>query len=136
MLDIRLFREQPDDVREGLRKLGEDPGIVDQIVRADEERRRLLTEVERLKAERNTVSKVIGKMADKTERDARIAEMRTVGDRITELDRAEAEVVSDLERLMLHVPNLPDPSRALRCGRQREHRSACGRRGAAVRLCA
>ncbi len=110
MLDIRLFREQPDDVREGLRKLGEDPGIVDQIVRADEERRRLLTEVERLKAERNAVSKVIGKMADKTERDARIAEMRTVGDRITELDRAEAEVVSDLERLMLHVPNLPDPA--------------------------
>ena len=47
-------------------------------------------------------------MRDKTERDTRIAEMRTVGDRIAELDRAEAEVVTNLDRLMLHVPNLPD----------------------------
>jgi seryl-tRNA synthetase len=109
MLDIRLFREQPDMVREGLRKLGEDPAIVDLIVNADEERRRLLTEVERLKAERNAVSKEIGKMRDKAEREARIAEMRAVGDRIAELDRAEATVANELDRLMLVVPNLPDP---------------------------
>src|SRR5919206_2079777 len=87
MLDIRLFREQPDFVREGLRKVGEDPAMVNAIVQADERRRRLLVEVEQLKAERNAVSKQIGAMRDKAARDARIAEMRSVGDRIAALDQ-------------------------------------------------
>ncbi len=110
MLDIRLFREEPDLVREGLRKVGEDPAMVDQIVRVDERRRQLLVEVERLKAERNTVSKAIGAMRDKAERDARIGEMRAVGDRISVLDQEVAGVEAELQRLMLLVPNLPDDS--------------------------
>ncbi len=110
MLDIRLFREQPDIVREGLRKLGEDPAMVDAIREADERRRQLLTEVERLKAERNVVSKEIGAMRDKAARDVRIAEMRAVGDRITALDHEVSAVETELQRLMLVVPNLPDDS--------------------------
>src|SRR5919206_69427 len=108
MLDIRLFREQPDLVREGLRKVGEDPAMVNAIVQADERRRRLLVEVEQLKAERNAVSKQIGAMRDKAARDARIAEMRAVGDRIAALDQEVAGVDAELQRLMLLVPNLPD----------------------------
>src|ERR687886_1985181 len=108
MLDIRLFREQPDFVREGLRKVGEDPAMVDAILRLDERRRRLLVEVEQLKAERNAVSKQIGAMRDKAAREARIAEMRTVGDRISALDQEVAGVDAELQRLMLHVPNMPD----------------------------
>jgi seryl-tRNA synthetase len=108
MLDIRLFREQPDRVREGLQKVGEDPAMVDQVIALDEQRRRLLTEVERLKSERNTVSKAIATMRDKAERDARIAEMRAVGDRITGLDQEVAQVDADLQRLMLVIPNIPD----------------------------
>lgn len=108
MLDIRMFREQPDVVREGLRKLGEDPAIVDEVIRLDERRRELLVEVEQLKAERNSVSKAIGTMRDKTEREARIVEMRAVGDRIAVLDRAVAEVDADLERDLLNIPNIPD----------------------------
>ena len=108
MLDIRLFREQPDVVRAGLQKLGEDLAMVDAIVSLDERRRRLLTEVEGLKAERNTVSKEIGAMRDKAAREPRIAEMRTLGDRIAELDREVGAVDAELDRLMLVVPNLPD----------------------------
>ncbi|HZG66261.1 MAG TPA: serine--tRNA ligase, partial [Herpetosiphonaceae bacterium] len=108
MLDIRLFREQPDLVRDGLRKVGEDPAMVDGVIAADERRRRLLTEVERLKGERNTVSKTISTMRDKDEREARIAEMRAVGDRIATLDQEIATVDAELQRLMLLVPNIPD----------------------------
>src|SRR3712207_8807750 len=91
MLDIRLFREQPELVRDALRKRGDDVALVDQIIAGDERRRRLLVEVEQLKAERNAVSKDIGKMRDKAEREARIAEMRAVGDRIATLDKEIAE---------------------------------------------
>ncbi|HZG65768.1 MAG TPA: serine--tRNA ligase [Herpetosiphonaceae bacterium] len=108
MLDIRLFREQPDLVRDGLRKVGEDPAMVDGVIAADERRRRLLTEVERLKGERNTVSKAISTMRDKAEREARIAEMRAGGDRIATLDQEIATVDAELQRLMLLVPNIPD----------------------------
>ncbi len=110
MLDIRLFREQPDVVREALRKREDDVTLVDQIIAADEERRRLLAEVEQLKAERNTVSKQIGAMRDKAEREARIAEMRGVGDRIATFDAEVSVVDAELQRLMLLVPNIPDAS--------------------------
>jgi len=108
MLDIRLFRDQPDFVREGLRKLGEDPGVVDEVVRLDERRRQLLVEVEALKAERNVVSKQIGAMKDKAERDIRIGEMRAVGDRIGELDQQVAAVEAELNTRLLTIPNMPD----------------------------
>ena len=108
MLDIRLFRDQPDFVREGLRKLGEDQGVVDEVVRLDERRRQLLVEVEALKAERNVVSKQIGAMKDKAERDIRIGEMRAVGDRIGELDQQVAAVEAELNTLLLTIPNMPD----------------------------
>jgi seryl-tRNA synthetase len=108
MLDIRLFREQPDLVRDGLRKVGEDPNLVDQVVALDEQRRRLLTEVEQLKGERNIVSKAIATMRDKVEREARIAEMRTVGDRIATFDQDVAVVDAELQRLLLIIPNIPD----------------------------
>ncbi len=108
MLDIRLFRDQPDFVREGLRKLGEESGVVDEVVRLDERRRQLLVEVEALKAERNVVSKQIGAMKDKAERDIRIAEMRAVGDRIGELDQQVAVVEAELNTLLLTIPNMPD----------------------------
>jgi seryl-tRNA synthetase len=109
MLDIRLFREQPELVREALRKRGDDVGLVDRIIAGDERRRRLLVEVEQLKAERNAVSKEIGKMRDKAEREARITEMRAVGDRIAALDKEIAENDAELQGVMLLVPNIPEP---------------------------
>lgn len=109
MLDIRLIREQPAFVKDGLRKVGADPTIIDEILRLDEQRRVLLGEVEALKAQRNAVSKEIPRLKDKDERDQKIAEMRAVGDRISELDRRVAQVEQELQARMLEVPNLPHP---------------------------
>ena len=61
MLDLNLIREQPDLVRTALRNRQMDASPVDDILRLDEKRRALLTQVEALKAERNMVSKAIGK---------------------------------------------------------------------------
>ncbi len=108
MLDIRLFREQPEYIREGLRKLGEDPGMVEPIVELDERRRRLLNEVEQLRAELNVGSKAIREMREKTEREAHIVDMRALGERIAGLDREVKAVETELQRLMLLVPNMPD----------------------------
>jgi seryl-tRNA synthetase len=109
MLDIKLIREQPDLVKAGIARRGEDPAIVDQILALDARRRELLGEVEALKATRNAVSKEIGKMKDAAAREARIAEMRGVGDRIAALDREVAEVEAEFDYQMLIVPNLPRP---------------------------
>ena len=109
MLDIKLFREQPDVVKDGLRKVGGEPEVVDRVLQLDERRRELLVEVERLKAERNTLSREVGKAKDPAEREQRIATARAVGERIPELDRQVGEVEAQLERVMLEIPNLPDP---------------------------
>ncbi len=109
MLDIKLIREQPDFVRAQLARRGADTAQVDEVLAFDEQRRALLKEVETLKATRNAVSKEIGKMKDAAERDAKIAEMRTVGDRIAELDREVAAVEERQRAVMLEIPNLPHP---------------------------
>lgn len=108
MLDIALIRENPDVVREALRKRQMDTAAVDQVAELDVKRRGLLTEVETLKAERNRVSKEIGRMKEKDERDAKIAEMREVGDRISALDEQVRQVDVDLQALVAGIPNLPD----------------------------
>jgi seryl-tRNA synthetase len=109
MLDIKLIREQPDFVKAQLARRGADTAQVDEVLAFDEQRRELLKEVEKLKATRNTVSKEIGKMKDAAERDTKIAEMRTVGDRIAELDREVAAVEERQRGVMLEIPNLPHP---------------------------
>ncbi len=110
MLDIARIREQPQQVKEALRNLGADPSQIDGILALDARRRAQLTEVETLRAERNQVSKEIGKLKDKGERDRRIAEMRQVGDRIGEIEDRLRRVESDLDAAMLVVPNLPHES--------------------------
>ena len=108
MLDINLIREQPELVRKALRDRQLDPAPVDQVLELDEHRRSLLTEVEALKAERNTVSKEIGKMKDATERQAKIDAMRSVGDKISALDKEVAEVEAELLAVVAAIPNIPD----------------------------
>lgn len=110
VLDINLFREQPDLVREALTKRREDPAPVDQVLELDERRRELIQQVETLKAERNVVSKEIGKMSDQAERQEKIAKMRAVGDQIAALDEQLRQVEGDLEALMSLIPNIPDPA--------------------------
>ena len=64
MLDINLIREQPDSVRKSLADRQDDPSVVDQILNLDTEWRSVLAQTETLKAERNTVSREIGRMKD------------------------------------------------------------------------
>lgn len=109
MLSIQFIRENTDRVKRdlGLRNAG---APIDRILLLDEKRRELLQEVETLRAERNTASKVIGATKDSAERNARIAAMREVGDRIDDLDGRLKFVDSELTALLLEVPNIIDPS--------------------------
>jgi seryl-tRNA synthetase len=108
MLDLNLIREQPDLVRTALRNRQLDPSPVDAILQLDDKRRALLVEVEKLKAERNAVSKEIGRMKDAAEREKKIAEMRDVGDKIAALDKTVADVEAELVSITATIPNTPD----------------------------
>src|SRR5262249_16786718 len=85
-----------------------DPGPVDSILQLDEKRRALLTEVEKLKAERNAASKEISQIKDSAAKNTKIEAMRLVGDRIAALDKDVTEVESQLNSLTATIPNIPD----------------------------
>jgi seryl-tRNA synthetase len=108
MLDINLIRENPDLVRKALRDRQMDPAPVDAIIKIDDRRRGILTEVEALKAERNMASKEIGQMKDAASRQTKIEAMRVVGDKIAVLDKEVSEVETDLKSLTAALPNIPD----------------------------
>jgi len=108
MLDLNLIREKPDLVRTALRNRQMETSPVDDILRLDEKRRALLTQVEALKAERNTVSKEISKMKEAAEREKKIAAMREVGEKIAALDKEVAEVEAELHAITSIIPNIPD----------------------------
>jgi seryl-tRNA synthetase len=117
MLDIKLLREKADWVRERLatRHAG-DEARVTEILALDERRRSALTEAEQLKAARNSASKEIGALMGQkkvAEAEARKAEVRTIGDRIAELDRLSAEAETQRDAIMAMIPNLPHASVAL-----------------------
>ncbi len=109
MFDLNLIREEPDMVREALSKRQADPGVVDQVLTLDLERRALLGQVETLKAERNAASKEISKMKDPAEKQAKIEQMREVGDRIAAIDNHVREVDEALQAKVSAIPNLPLP---------------------------
>jgi seryl-tRNA synthetase len=117
VLDIKLIREKPDFVRERLATRGAgDEKLIDGILQADELRRKTLSQVETLKAERNKVSKEIGALMGQkkiAEADAKKKEAGDFGNKITELDELAAKTEADRDELMLRVPNLPHESVAI-----------------------
>ena len=114
MLDIRLIRERPDFVRQRLAARGSgDEARIDELLSLDEQRRKLLNEVESLKAVRNRASKEIGALMGQkktVEAEAKKQETRELGDRIAELDKQAANAEAERDRLMLGLPNLPHES--------------------------
>ncbi len=104
-----LIRERPQEVRDGLRRVGADPGQVDAVLALDE-RRQALTQLEALRAERNRVSKEIGRLREGEERAQRIARMRAVGEQISALEEALRRVERELDEALWALPNLPHPS--------------------------
>ncbi len=110
MLDINLIRENPEIVKKSLSDRQMETGAVDEVINLDTERRNLLTKVEKLKAERNVVSKEIGTSKDQAERQKKIEAMREVGDEITRLDETVRDVDEKLHNLLASIPNIPDPA--------------------------
>jgi seryl-tRNA synthetase len=109
MLDINLVREKPDLIRQNLLDRQMEATPVDAILEFDEQRRSLIQQVETLKAERNAVSKEIGRMKNPDERQAKIDAMRQVGDRIAALDEQLRQVETSLTDVLATIPNIPDP---------------------------
>lgn len=107
MLDINVFRETPDLVRNSLKIRQMDPSLVDQVLELDGERRALLSQVENLKAERNTGSKEISKMKDQVERQEKINAMSAIGEKIADLDKKVTAVDDALKNLIMVIPNIP-----------------------------
>ncbi|MBO7409419.1 MAG: serine--tRNA ligase [Candidatus Methanomethylophilaceae archaeon] len=110
MLDANIIRENPDMIREMIRNRRKDEKWLDQFLEADGKWRALTEEGNRLRKKRNEVSMEISKMPKGEEKDARIAEMREVSNRIAEIDKEL--VVEDQLRTdgLLNIPNIPHPS--------------------------
>jgi seryl-tRNA synthetase len=108
MIDLRLIRENPEEVKAAIATLNTTAPI-DEIVELDQRRRAMLVEVEALKAERNEGSKLVSRTKDPAERESLIVNLRVLGDSIAELDEQEKQIDADLQSLMLQVPNLPLP---------------------------
>jgi seryl-tRNA synthetase len=108
MLDIQLFRDQPDRVREGLARRHLETEPVDQVIQMDLQRRDLLQQVESLRAEKNQASKKISKTKDPDQRQASIAAMRVLGEKQDALENELKELEPALEALLSTFPNLPD----------------------------
>ena len=106
MLSIELFRSNPDGVREALERRGEHAPL-EAVAALDGERRSLLTELESLRAERNRVSREMGRMSERPA--GMVEEMRRTGDRIRGLEERVKEVEAGLEAELLALPNLPLP---------------------------
>ena len=108
MLDLNVIREKPDMVKAAMVDLSAKAPI-NEILALDARRREFLKEVEALRAERNVVSKEIGRSKDQEERQTKIERMRAVGDRIKTLEAELKAIESNLYEAMLQVPNLPGP---------------------------
>jgi len=108
MLDINIIRAQPEVVRKAMKDRQMDPSPVEAILQFDEKRRSLLAEVEKMKAERNLVSKEIGQSKDAAAKQSKIEAMRIAGDQIAVLDKEITGVESQLYALAATIPNIPD----------------------------
>ena len=114
MHDIRVFREQVDVLREGLRRRGALDGlaaIVDRGVDAERERRALIQAVEERKAARNANAQEVAKRKKaKEDADDLIAQGRALGGEIEKLEQELAVVEAQLQRTVLEIPNITLPT--------------------------
>ena len=108
MLDIKRIRENFEEVAEGLRRRGTEIALAEKARDLDVQRRALVTKTDELKTLRNTRSKEIGALKKAGQNtDAVQADVRAIGDQITELDAQLRQVEETLEAAMLRIPNVP-----------------------------
>ena len=110
MLDIKFIRSNPDEVTAAMKKRGMDLDL-SEFLSLDENRRKILSEVEQLKSKRNSVSKEIGIMKKNGENaDQLVQEMGEVGEKIKELDEQVKNIDTRLKDIILTIPNIPHES--------------------------
>src|SRR5262245_1272330 len=109
MLDIKLIREQPDFVKAELEKVGFPGHEIDALLELDRRRRALIHETESLKAQRSSRSQDIRTLTNPQERETAVVEMRALGARISEQEKAVAALEGEFQQRLLEIPNLPHP---------------------------
>jgi seryl-tRNA synthetase len=115
MIDIKFLRENPEAVKENIRKKFQDQKLplVDEVIQLDKERRENLQEVEQLRANRNTASKQIGALMAQGKREEANKikeEIATSKSRIEELSAREKELDEEIKKRMMVIPQIIDPS--------------------------
>ena len=120
MLDIRFIRENPDAVKENIKKKFQDAKLplVDEVIDLDTKRRAAIAEADQLRSNRNTLSKQIGMLMGQAKKDpSKLAEAEAVkqqvkeqADRLAELEKLEDELEAELHKRMLVIPQMIDDS--------------------------
>ncbi len=115
MIDIKFLRENPDIVKENIKKKFQDRKLelVDRVIELDVESRRAQTEANELRADRNRLSKEIGalmKQGKKDEAEATKAKVNAAAERLAELEAKETEFAASIREIMLTIPNIIDDS--------------------------
>ena len=120
MLDIRFIRENPEAVKENIKKKFQDSKLplVDEVIELDAKRRAAIAEADQLRSNRNTLSKQIGMLMGQAKKDpSKLAEAEAVkaqvkqqADRLAELEQQETELEAALHKDMLQIPQIIDPS--------------------------
>ncbi len=108
MLDIKFVRSNPEIVKKSLEKRNNDPAVVDDFLKVDEERRQKIMVAEELKSKRNKVSEEIGNLKKSGQNaDELVLEMRSVSQEIKALDEEVRQVNEKLDSIILGIPNVP-----------------------------
>ena len=120
MLDIKFIRENPDAVKENIKKKFQDAKLplVDEVIELDAKRRAAIAEADQLRSNRNTLSKQIGMLMGQAKKDpsklqeaeAVKAQVKQQADRLAELEKQETELEAALHHDMLQIPQIIDPS--------------------------
>jgi len=115
MIDIKLIRDNPDLVKENIKKKFQDQKLVlvDEVIDLDKKNRAAITEVESLRAKRTSLSKQIGALmgqGKKDEAEAIKTESQHIGDRIVELEAEQEKFQEEIKKRMMVIPNIIDPS--------------------------
>jgi seryl-tRNA synthetase len=112
MLDLRHVSENLSEVKASLTRRGfADAELLDRLGSLAEERRSVITNVEALRQERNEASQAMGQVADKKSEEfqAKRDQLRILGDQIKQGEARQGEVETELEAILLNLPNLPHP---------------------------
>ncbi len=115
MIDIKFLRENPEAVKENIKKKFQDSKLplVDEVITLDEESRKTKQEADDLRANRNKLSKEIGALmaqGKKEEAEARKAEVAAGARRLVELEEKEKKLEEKVTKIMMVIPNIIDPS--------------------------